>query len=653
MFFWSQFPFVRITIAFCLGIITSVFLAGYQELAFVCITIGSLFLVGSVFFNPIIFLKFNWIFGVTLILLSFSFGYARLFVESQPSSTIPTQKISAYQGLVISQPIQKGNFYKAVVEISKVKDFVWRPLTYRINLYVRTDSALYNYGDNILVQGSPTELNPPQNPDEFNYKRYLSFLSIYQQHFLEPASLQVISSGNGNVLIATSLKLRNRFSRLLDEYITEPKEAAIAKALLLGNKSELDDEIINTYAASGAMHVLAVSGLHVGIIYGIILWLFSLLPTHYQKKWLIAAISIPLLWGYAFITGLSPSVLRAVTLFSIMATGSSFNRRTNMVNLLAVSAFILLVFKPYLLMQVGFQLSYVAVLGIIFLYPQIRKLWMPPYRFSLFFWDIISISIAAQIATLPLSILYFHRFPPYFLISNLLVIPAATLIVGVGIAFFTLSYFTLITQWLGWLLGSIIGVVNYVLTFIYGLPWSNWDNIYLNVSQTWVLYLLIAFLFLFAVYKNTYWAKWASITMIFFSVLVGYRWIQNNQQKQIIAYKVSKHYAIDLIQSGQLLSVMDTVLMNKPDKIHFHIKPNRLLIGAKESNLSEIAMRTTNFGTALVWNGISILIVNKYVEDEYPFDIVFSKQNPQRLYFRGQPLPVSSINQQGLLTIEL
>ncbi len=654
MFFWSQFPFVRITIAFCIGIIAAVFLTGNQEAVFLLVAICSLFLVGSKFFKPTTFLKFNWVFGVVLIVLSFSFGYIRLFIESQPAKNILTQKISAYQGLVVSQPIQKGNFYKAVVEINQVKDSVWRPLTYRINFYLKTDSVLYNYGDVILVQGNPTELNPPQNPDEFNYKRYLSFLTIYQQHFTEPTSLRVVSSGNGNAIIATSLKLRSRFSNLLDAHIDNPKEVAIAKALLLGNKSELDDDIKNTYAASGAMHVLAVSGLHVGIIYAIIFWLFSLLPKQHQKKWLIATISIPLLWGYAFITGLSPSVLRAVTLFSIMAIGSSFNRRTNMVNLLAVSAFILLVFKPYLLMQVGFQLSYVAVLGIIFIYPQIRKLWLPSDRFSIFFWDVISISIAAQIATFPLSILYFHRFPPYFLISNLLVIPAATIIVGVGIAFFAFSYFTIITQWLGWLLGLIIGIVNYVLKFIYELPGSNWDNIYLNVPQTWALYILIVFLFLFAVYKNTYWAKWGSFAMILFSILVGYRWFLNNQLKQIMAYKVSRHYAIDLIQSGQLVSVMDSSLMEKPDKIHFHINPNRLLTGASEQlYLSKLAMKTTWYGTAIVWNSTSVLLLDKSMEGDYPYDVVISTAKPQNVYYNSESFSTAKLNQQGLLKVEL
>ncbi len=625
MFFWSQFPFVRITVSFALGIIAAVFLTEHHYVAYFII-MGLSFLVVSSFFSPNIFLKHNWLYGFVLVLVSFSLGYLRLFTEGKTRESIPSSKVIAYQGKVVAQPIQKGKFYKAIVAISDVNDSVWRPLTYKINLYVKVGLIPFQYGDIILVKGSPQHLNPPQNPDEFNYKRYLSFLTIYQHHFSDTASIKILSSNNGNPLIASSLALRNRFSKLLDAHIKSPRELAIAKALLLGNKNELDDDIKNTYAASGAMHVLAVSGLHVGIIYGIILFLFSLLPKHYQKKWLIAALAIPLLWAYAFITGLSPSVLRAVTLFSIMSIGNSFNKRANMVNLLAVSAFILLVFKPYLLMQVGFQLSYVAVLGIIFIYPQIRKLWLPTGRVTIFFWDVISISLAAQIATFPLSILYFHRFPPYFLISNLLVIPAATIIVGVGIAFFTLSYFTLITQWLGWVLGSTIGVINYVLAYIYQLPGSDLNNIYLNVPQTWVLYAVISFLFLFLVYKNKYWAKWASLSIIIFSVLLGYRWVKNNQLIQIIAYDVSNHYALDFIQAGQVFSIMDSSLMTKPDKIHFHIKPNRLLTGATRLPLSNVAYKDTPQGKALVWNNKSILILNGPTDKEYPFDIVFSKK---------------------------
>ncbi len=636
MFFWSSFPFVRITIAFALGIISSVFLPGYQFAIALALFFLVLFLLTSSFFNKIWFLKINWLFGFVIVLISFSLGYARLFMaqtDSQDVKKVGKYKILAYQARVLDQPIKKGKYFKSTVQISLVKDSIWHSISYKINLYIKAGSAPFQYGDNILVAGAPQPIKEPQNPDEFNYKRYLTFLTVYQQHFTDSAKVNVLSSNNGNPIMAASIKQRAKFSKLLETYIAQPQELNIAKALLLGNKNGLDDETKNTYAASGAMHVLAVSGLHVGIIYGIIFWLFSRLPSHYQKKWLIAAIAIPLLWGYAFITGLSPSVLRAVTLFSIIALGNSINRRTNIVNLLAVSAFILLMYKPYLLMQVGFQLSYIAVLGIIFIYPQIRKLWMPSSRTGIFFWDVTSISIAAQLATFPLSILYFHRFPPYFIVSNLVVIPAATLIVWLGIAFFILSFVNLFATILGAALAYIIGFINNVLAVIYQLPSSDLNNIYLNVPQTWLLYLVIIFLFLFVVYKNIFWAKMASISMVMLTIFIGYSWIKNNQLKQITVYNIPYHFSLDLIQSGESVSIMDSLLMEKPDKIHFHINPNRMLNGVNTyADTANYAWQQLPYGKALVWNNTSILMLDRNAKaEEFPFDIVLSKSNQYKV----------------------
>lgn len=637
MFFWSAYPFVRITIAFAFGIAASVFLPAYQNLIFLLLLLSLLFLTSSYLFKKEWFLNANWIFGLILVLLSFTLGYARLVFAQQDVKHVffaEDSKVLAYRAIVATQSIQKGKYFRSTVRINSVLDSIWKPTSYKINLYVKSGFQPFNYGDEILIKGTPKQLKDPKNPDEFNYKRYLTFLTVYQQHFTDSSKTKVLSSGNGNVLITKSLALRNRFSALLEKHINEPNELAIAKALLLGNKDELTDEVKTVYAASGAMHVLAVSGLHVGIIYFVILFVLKLVPNQYRKEWLVAVIAIPLLWSYAFITGLSPSVLRAVTLFSIIAIGNSMNRRSSMVNMLAVSAFILLIFNPYLLMQVGFQLSYIAVLGIIFIYPQIRKLLMPSRRIWIFFWDVTSISIAAQLATFPLSILYFHRFPPYFLVSNMIVIPAATLIVCVGIAFFSVSWIsTTLAGLLGAFLAIIIKTVNVVLAFIYHLPGSDLNNIYLNVSQTWALYFLIGFLFLFIVYKNKEWAKMASISMVVLSLLIGYRWVNNNHLKQIAVYNIPYHLSIDLIQSGNAISLMDSLLMTKSNKIHFHISPNRLLKGVNSYQDSlQHTWKQLPYGKALVWNSVSILMLDdKTDEKDYPFDMILSNLDGEKV----------------------
>ena len=650
MFFWTSFPFVRISIAFCLGIAGAVFIVDIASIVWVLAITGLVFLVISAFLKSTIFLNYNWLYGLVLISISCSLGYLRLdgFRVNNPNSQ---NEIISYQAKVVSEPIKKGAFFKSIVQLSFAKNREWKPNTQKINLYVKSGKLPFRYGDEIMVAGKPSTIKGPQNPEEFNYKRYLSFLNIYQQHFIDSSSLKIISSGNGNPLIAASLRQRAKFARLLETYITQPKELAIAKALLLGNKSELDDDIKNTYAASGAMHVLAVSGLHVGIIYLIILYLLKIVPESYRKPWLVAMIAIPLLWGYAFITGLSPSVLRAVTLFTIIAVGNSMNRRASMVNLLAASAVVLLIYNPYLLMQVGFQLSYVAVLGIIFIYPQVRKFWMPTNWGLIFFWDVVSISIAAQIATFPLSILYFHRFPPYFIVSNLVVIPAATLIVWVGIAFFSFSFIsTGMASILGDILSIIIRSINAVLEFIYQLPASNLDRIYLDIPQTWSLYFLISFILLFIVYKNKKWAALACLSMALFSMLVGSRWVKNNRLKQISTYHIPYHYSVDLIQAGGLLHFMDAPLSTKQDKIQFHLKPNRLLTGASNETTLHAPQKELSYGTALVWNNVSILLVEEATTENYPFDIVISKKETKNINIKGVEI---NLAQTGAFTMKL
>lgn len=633
MYFWSKFPFLRITISFMLGIVASVFIPEYQ------ITVLGLFaflFMLMIILNRIkhrYFLTANWLYGLLLILLSVCAGYIRLFNERETAKEnhlVHLDNIEAYRAIVISQPAQRGKFYKCIIDLQDAKNGRWQHTIGQVNLYVRTSQKPFEYGDEVLIIGNPQLVQGPINPGEFNYKRYLGFLNIYHQQFADSSEVHILSHNKANRFISASIQTRAYFSNVIDDHIKGEKEQAISNALLLGNKDSLDSDIKNTYAASGAMHVLAVSGLHVGIIYLIILLIIKHTLRDRKKEWMVAIIAIPLLWGYAFITGLSPSVLRAVTLFSILALGKAWGRKAEMINMLAVSAFILLLYDPFLLMQVGFQLSYVAVMGIIYVYPLIRRIWLPSARIWIFIWDITAISIAAQIATFPLSILYFHRFAPYFLVSNLLVIPAATIIVWLGVLLFSVSWISVpLAGWVGNALEKLIWLVNYVLSGIYHLPGSDWNNLYLDVPQTWTLYLIIAGLILFVLYRNKEWAIFTNLGMIVLSVLIGFRWVQNNQSKQIVVYRIPNYFAVDFIQSGVVYSVMDSSLMHNKDNIHFRINPQRLSKGAvlvKRQDM--LAWKQLPYGKAIVWNGFSILISEgKLPEKELPFHLVLDAKS--------------------------
>ncbi|MCB0497829.1 MAG: ComEC/Rec2 family competence protein [Cyclobacteriaceae bacterium] len=656
MFFWSRFPFVRIVVLFMAGIVLSVFVPGYQAMTTVTVIALGGILVLFHFAKRKLFFHYNWLYGLLIVALSFSLGYLRLYVARQNtfSNHLINQKdVTAYKAVVVSKPVQKGKFFRSTVKLESGKTEKWQPITGNINLYVKSAETPFNYGDELLITGTPQLVAGPMNPEEFNYKRYLSFLNVFHQQFADSSHVYVLSHNNGNPVIAASLKLRAYFSSVLLQNVHGTKELAIANALLLGNKDELDDDIKDTYAASGAMHVLAVSGLHVGIIYYIILTILKHTLRKRRKEWMVAVVAIPLLWGYAFVTGLSPSVLRAVTLFSILALGRATGRSGGMVNMLAVTAFIMLVFDPFLLMQVGFQLSFVAVLGIIYIYPLIRKQVMPSKRVWIFIWDVTAISLAAQLATFPLSVLYFHRFAPYFLVSNLLVIPAATVMVwlGVFLFFFSAVGATFLSGWLGFALEWLIRSVNYVLKVIYHLPGSNWDSLYLNIPQTWLLYFVILGFIVFIMDRKKAWAQATSVCMILLTVSIGVRWVQNNQTQEIAIYNVPSHYAIDLIQSGQLFSIQDSSLMKMEDNIHFHIKPNRLLKGAVFNEPAKLAWKQMSYGKVVVWNGVSILIKEQKVENKkLPFDVIVSESATRMIQLQDKG---HDLTKKGALRIDL
>ena len=250
--------------------------------------------------------------------------------------------------------------------------------------------------------------------------------------------------------------MRDKLLNILKENGLKNNELAVASALILGYKDDLGEELKHSYSSAGATHVLAVSGLHVGIIFLVLNFLLNILDKNDRFKISKAILLICFLWAYATITGLSPSVVRAATMFSFVTIGKSFGKSSSIYNTLCASAFVLLVYNPYLIMEVGFQLSYLAVVGIVYFQSIIYKWIYVKNKFLKYIWMITSVSIAAQLTTFPLGLLYLHQSPTYLFASNLFVIPGAMLIIGLGILLFITSWIPLISGGIGWLLAKFI-----------------------------------------------------------------------------------------------------------------------------------------------------------------------------------------------------
>ncbi|MDQ3395739.1 MAG: ComEC family competence protein, partial [Bacteroidota bacterium] len=497
----------------------------------------------------------------------------------------------------------------------------------------------------IMIKGPPNVVPAPANPEEFDYRQYLQNQQIYFQHFLKPDDYSLVAGETVKGISYYIKTLRKNAIRIFYEHIHGPRERAIALALILGVKNELDPGTKQAYAASGAMHVLAVSGLHVGMIYLVVLKLFGWIRKVKSGNIIFALLALSLLWVYAGVTGMPASVFRAVTMLSVIILSQINNKQTNIYNSLAIAAVILLAYDPLYLFSVGFQLSFLAVTGIIYLFPRFYHLVNPESKIVDKIWGLCCIAFAAQLATFPLSIYYFHQFPLYFFLSNLVVIPAAFLILSTGLALLAFEFVPYISDVFAFILEKIIWLVNQIIFALEFLPHHIIQGISIDWFQTMMLYLFIFSFVLFIHHK-----KFSHLLGSFFAVLIFFiAYINdvyaNKNQKQIVFYNINNHTAIDFIDGDLLSSYIDDDLRKSPSKINYHITPYRLARGFKldtllvegpNEGLNILVVQKTDEADFLVWNGKKVVILNKSlnnIKDNLPTietDYLVLKNNTEK-----------------------
>lgn len=590
MFRWVPYAMVRIAAFFVAGILLGIYYPNFLSLNTAQWLVAVLVLGYLLIYWFIPKRKRSPVIGVVGLMAVMVSGFVHLLTFSNWNrrdhlSTFDNNILS-YVGSVSDYPEEKENSWKYEIKVTSVYDGdAWNQASGKVLVYVKKDSLIhqYFYGDRILIRGAPQLLLPPQNPHEFNFKRFLSFKNIYHQHFAKESNVQLINHSGGKDIWYYSYRAREWASEKLRDQLPNKQEQAIAMALTLGVKDGIDNELQTAYAASGAMHVLAVSGLHVGILYGIVLLLLNPLKRFSWSRWMIAIVSLLVLWSFAFITGLSPSVLRAVTMFSFIAAAKPFGRRTSIYNTLACSAFLLLLVDPYLIMSVGFQLSYLAVLGIVTIHRPLYQLFEPKSAILDWVWNISCVSIAAQLATFSLAMLYFHQFPVYFLFSNLFVIPGAVAVLVTSIMVIVFSFFTPLAGLAGTVLGWFIKILNVGVFAIEKLPGSLINDIYITTAQCWFLILAISFVLVFT---HTRKLSAVAITLFFtasFSMLQWIHYAQALKNDLLVVYNVTGHHGIEWISNGKSKFFADSALINDAERIRFHIRPNRLYSGVNQT----------------------------------------------------------------------
>ncbi len=521
--------------------------------------------------------------GLTGVFLA---GYLNVLLkdESKRSDHIINQKekILACQVKLISPAEEKERSFKRVGNVQSVRtEKGWQPASGKINLYWPKEEPVIDpdYGDILLIKGSPRVLESAYNPYEFDFKEFLRFRNTYHQQFVKGGDWMLMKRSDDKGFLFYAHRARNWSVAAVKKYISSPREKAIVTALVLGVTDGLDTDLLNAYSASGAMHVLAVSGLHVSIIYGLLLFFLKPLGKSETAQWIIAIVSLVLLWGYAFITGLSPSVLRAVMMFTFVAIAKPVGRSTNIYNTLAASAFCLLLYDPYLIMSVGFQLSYLAVLGIVYMQRPLYNVWEAKSAFMDWAWQLTCVSIVAQLATFSLGFLYFHQFPVYFLVANLFVIPGSFVVLVGGILLLLISPFQFIASWLGIALEWFVKILNEGIFFVERLPYSLISDVYISAFQCYLLFAIVIDGLLLVQFKKFECMILISVCIIMFSASSWIHYNNDIMKSTWTVYRVQGHTAMEWTTNGQCFFVADPAILPDKKKIKFHLQSNRLVNG--------------------------------------------------------------------------
>lgn len=594
IFHWDEIPIIRILIPLIVGIFIAVQIHLAVPSLLLPIALLIVFLMGinlSKFHTT--FYRQRWLFGALMFVLFTLIGYELTY---QKTDILKADHFShhlsdsTFTVFKIEEPlVEKANSYKAEVSILEVwnADSVQQTKGKAI-VYFQKDSVLQKlkYGDIVLTGASFQAINPPKNPHEFDYRRYLQLQNIYHQVYIPQGDWQLTGHNQASALYKLVYGARLYFLRVLEQNIKGADEMAVASALLLGYKHFLEAELKQTYSQTGAMHVLAVSGLHVGIIYLIINLFLRFLDKRGRRGiFLKAGLVLLIIWSFALLTGLPPSVARAAVMFSFFTIAKLFDRTTNPYNIIATSALGILIVEPYMLFQVGFQLSYAALTGIIFLQPKIYA-WFTVRNYLIDkIWQITAVSLAAQMATAPFSLYYFHQFPTYFLLSNLIVIPAATVILFAGIMLFVFSFvhdifvcfigeFTpLISGFIGMALNTFIALQNFLLEGLQYLPYAAIKGISINIPEFVLMYAFMACMIAFFMRKQVFFLKASLGVAIVAASGLAIQRFEQVQQREILVYHINKGTAIDFIDGNQSYMISDTSGGSK-DKIGFHIQQN-------------------------------------------------------------------------------
>lgn len=592
IFIWKKAPFLRLLIPVLLGIVIQFY--SKTEIAVICSFAVTFFTAYIIFsFLPEAFrFRFRLIQGLAMFLFLITFGSLITWQKDVRNHTNWYGKYDQQQRFIVATidepPVEKTKTFKTIaVAETVINNGKQHRVSGHFLIYFDKDSVSekLKYGDKIIFQKSLEDIKSSGNPGAFDYARYAAFHQLFHQVYLKQHQWTLLKEKNKNTRLQFIYATRANVVSILERYLGKNKESSIAKALLIGYKVDLDKDLVQAYSNAGVVHLIAISGLHMGIIYGVLVWVFSLLPVIKKSKPTRLVLIIFCLWLFALLTGASPSVLRAAVMFSFIVAGNAFNKKSSVYNSLAASAFLLLCFNPFILWDVGFQLSYLAVLGIVVAQKNISNWICFKNKYAQRSWQLVAVSLSAQLFTFPLCFYYFHQLPLLFLFSNMLAIPLATLALWGCLMLVFVSPVSIAAFYFGKAVYGIIWLLNHTVLFFDSIPFALWQGVSVSAVETILMYIIVCcFLYSFMRKNKIAFTSTLAFSVIFASFIASDN-VFTYSQKKIIVYNIPSHKAVEFVDRNNVQFIGDSIVM-KDKLLHaFNLKPAHILLKIKESNL--------------------------------------------------------------------
>ncbi len=581
---FKKYPFVRLSV--CL--ITGILLQWYLQFTIPVLVIFScpIVFVLLLFILLSSTLKFSlqWLRGVCILLLFVAAGafitYTR-DIRHHPNWVGKYYRPGQNILLTIEEPlVEKANSYKALASINAIgQDTVWRKVNGKVILYFykgKVKPALH-YCSQIIINKALSPIKNSGNPGAFDYNQYCLFRGITYEEFLYPGEYASPANDNINPMQNALFNLRDATINVIQQNIPGAREQGVAEALLIGYRGNLDADLLQEYSNAGVVHIIAISGLHLAMIYGLLLFIFGLFPSNRLTGILKPVVILLVLWLAALLAGAMPSIIRAAIMFSFIIVGQALGRRTNIYNTLAASAFCMLVYNPFYLWDAGFILSYAAVISIALFYRPVRNWLFFKNKILEKIWEATAITIAVQILAIPIILFYFHQLANFFLVANFIAVPLSCAILYSGLALLCLSFIPFVTKWLGMAVGFMIQCLDSFIERVSHLPFAVWNDVYADGILTILLYGCIIAACIWLLRKSR---KSLFASLLFLAAIIIYTSVNlmaSSRQQKMIVYNIPHQTAVDVIQGNRCQFIGDSVLLQDGPLQKYDLTPSRII----------------------------------------------------------------------------